>query len=101
MIRGYILDAPAKSSVGIRTPDICRDAYRVERFFYALSTATFALWWGVQGSRKARRVFTAGSSNPVRLTTLRFEPDGGDQPHCKGKSYDLSNFLCYPRNNYP
>ncbi|HEC5300556.1 TPA: ash family protein [Enterobacter asburiae] len=68
-VRGYSPFAAAKSAVGIGTPDICKAHNRAMRFFYAQSTVTSKLWWGVQGSRKARRVFTAGSSNPVCLTT--------------------------------
>lgn len=48
------------------------------RFFYALSIATFALWWGVRGRRNPRRVFTAGYANPVRLTTSLIGVSGGD-----------------------
>ncbi|EFL0486107.1 hypothetical protein G8G26_004321 [Escherichia coli] len=57
IVRGYISDATAKSVVGIGTPDIQpRQTHAASVFFIVVSTRTSELWWGVWGSRKARRL---------------------------------------------
>lgn len=43
---------------------------RVKRFF-ASSTATPELWWGVQGAERLAGVMSDRYANPVRLTTSR------------------------------
>ena len=56
-IRDYILRTLAKSGVGICTPDIQpRQTHAASVFFVVVSTRTSELWWGVWGSRKARRL---------------------------------------------
>ncbi|EGM61166.1 hypothetical protein SFJ1713_2640 [Shigella flexneri SFJ17B] len=47
-IRGYIPHAPAKSGVGIGTPDI-ETVHTALAVFYALSTVTFAIYGGLCG----------------------------------------------------
>ncbi len=52
----YSAPAPHKTGAGIATPTMTTAHNRAQAvFFYASSTATFRLWWGVQGSRKAGR----------------------------------------------
>lgn len=70
-IRGYIACAAAKSVVGIGTPDICKDAWPRLRFFYALSTVTFAIYGGACGGV----VRLAGSLQPVVPTLYVSPPD--------------------------
>ncbi len=52
----YSAPAPHKTGAGRGNPKSFTAHNRAQAVFYALSTATFALWWGVQGSRKAGRV---------------------------------------------
>lgn len=51
----YSAPAPHKTGAGIATPTMTTAHNRAQAVFYASSTATFRLWWGVQGSRKAGR----------------------------------------------
>lgn len=52
---------------------------RVSGIFMRNVRLTSEQWWGVRGSRKARRVsYVTGSSNPVRLTTREIRTSGGD-----------------------
>ncbi|WP_205254810.1 hypothetical protein, partial [Escherichia coli] len=61
--RGYIPHAPAKSGVGISTPDIETVHNRAGGFLCAKHSHIRDLWRAVWGSRKARRMF-----RPVVLT---------------------------------
>lgn len=74
-VRGYICRTPAKSGVGIRPPDIQMAHNRVSGFFYALSTATFAIYGGL-GEAPAREagIIWAGGRNLVQFTTRDFDP---------------------------
>ncbi|EAR4360230.1 hypothetical protein ELU49_11285 [Salmonella enterica] len=47
VIRGYIPATPAKSGVGIGLPGYYSTHTALSGFFYALSTATFAIYGGL------------------------------------------------------
>ncbi|HGH2725152.1 TPA: hypothetical protein ACJH2U_005134, partial [Salmonella enterica subsp. enterica serovar Saintpaul] len=70
-IRGYIPSTPAKSGVGIETPDIQpRQTHAASVFFIVVCIRASELWWGVWGSRKARRLV-----DPVVSTLYVSPPD--------------------------
>ncbi|EET9013217.1 hypothetical protein FA698_002006 [Escherichia coli] len=70
-IRDYIHRTPAKSGVGIETPDIQpRQTHAASVFFIVVCTRTSELWWGVWGSRKAGRLV-----DPVVSTLYVSPPD--------------------------
>ncbi|EPE7784041.1 hypothetical protein [Yersinia enterocolitica] len=70
-IWGYISHAAAKSAVGIETPEFQPRQYDTPRACFLLSQGTHtSQWWGVQGSRKARRLV-----DPVVSTLYVSPPD--------------------------
>lgn len=77
----YTAKAPAKSGVGIATPELTERTTALKRFFCAKHSHT-SQWWGVQGGRKARRVtLLTGCCNPVRLTTHEIATSRGELSH--------------------
>ncbi len=68
-IRDYILRTPAKSGVGIGTPDRDRDKHTPRACFLLSYARAHLNYGGAHGGAEKLAGRFPGSSNPVRLTT--------------------------------
>lgn len=88
-LMGYISPAPHKTGAGIRTPLTIKAHNRASGFFTCkASSHLFRIMVGRTGQPQGwPGSLVAGSSNPVRLATLSFEPSGGELSQLTTKGY--------------
>lgn len=86
---GYISAAPHKTGAGICTPLDTKAHNRASGFFTCeASSHLFRIMVGRAGPTSVGPVsFVPGSANPVRLTTPRFAPLGGELTSSPNKGY--------------
>lgn len=65
------LTQPQNRLSGGRSPDICKKRKTMLAIFLCVKHGYIQIMVGRAGEPKARRVFTAGASNPAHLTTRR------------------------------
>ncbi|EAA5440562.1 hypothetical protein DQC73_19330 [Salmonella enterica subsp. diarizonae] len=88
-LMGYISPAPHKTGAGIGTPLANKAHSRASGFFTCkASSHLFRIMVGRTGQPQGWPVsLFAGSSNPVRLTTLSLEPLGGELSQLTKQGY--------------
>ncbi|EIX3768466.1 ash family protein [Salmonella enterica] len=86
---GYISPAPHKTGAGLRTPQTTQAHSRASGFFTCkASSRLFRIMAGRMGEPQGSPgSCVAGSSNPVRLATLSFEPLGGELSQLTTQGY--------------
>ncbi|EMV8018418.1 ash family protein [Salmonella enterica] len=89
VLMGYISPAPHKTGAGIGTPLANKAHSRASGFFTCkASSHLFRIMVGRTGQPQGWPVsLFAGSSNPVRLTTLSLEPLGGELSQLTKQGY--------------
>ncbi|EDW4826188.1 ash family protein [Salmonella enterica subsp. enterica] len=89
VLMGYISPAPHKTGAGIGTPLTNKAHSRASGFFTCkASSHLFRIMVGRTGQPQGWPVsLFAGSSNPVRLTTLSLEPLGGELSQLTKQGY--------------
>ncbi|EHL2884889.1 ash family protein [Salmonella enterica] len=88
VLMGYISPAPHKTGAGIGTPLANKAHNRASGFFTCIASSHLRIMVGRMGPLSGGPVsLFAGSSNPVRLTTLSLEPLGGELSQLTKQGY--------------